>query len=86
MKSFSYTIADPVGIHARPAGILVQEIKRHPGVTVSVACGDRRVDARRLFALLSLGARQGDAVTVSVEGEGEDELAATIEEFFKTYF
>ena len=27
MKSFEYTITDPVGIHARPAGVLVKKIK-----------------------------------------------------------
>ena len=27
MKSFTYTITDPVGIHARPAGILVKAVK-----------------------------------------------------------
>ena len=86
MKSFTYTIADPVGIHARPAGVLVQEIKRHPGAAVTVSCGDRSVDASRLFDLLALDAGQGDAVTVTVEGEGEDALAAAIEEFFRTYF
>ena len=31
MKSFDYTITDPVGIHARPAGILVKEVKSLPG-------------------------------------------------------
>ena len=29
MKSFEYTITDPVGIHARPAGVLVKEIKKY---------------------------------------------------------
>ena len=27
MQSFTYTITEPVGIHARPAGLLVKEIK-----------------------------------------------------------
>ena len=86
MKSFTYTISDPVGIHARPAGILVKEIKNHDGVTVTVTRGDQSVDARKLMALMAMGVRQGDVVTVSVEGEGEEEIAAKIEEFFKTYF
>ncbi|MBQ2050051.1 MAG: HPr family phosphocarrier protein [Spirochaetales bacterium] len=36
MKTFEYTITDPVGIHARPAGILVKEIKKYAStVTIS---------------------------------------------------
>ena len=29
MKSFNYTITDPVGLHARPAGMLVKEVKNY---------------------------------------------------------
>ena len=39
MKSFEYTITDPVGIHARPAGILVKEIKKYAS-TVTVIKGE----------------------------------------------
>ncbi len=86
MKSFDYTITDPVGIHARPAGILVKEIKTYPGVTVTVTKGDKSVNALKLMALMGMGIKQGDTVTVSVEGENEDDVATKIEEFFKTYF
>ncbi len=86
MKSFDYTITDPVGIHARPAGILVKEIKNYTGVTVTVTKGDKSVNALKLMALMGLAIKQGDVVTVSVEGENEEEVAAKIEEFFNTYF
>ena len=85
MKSFDYTISDPAGIHARPAGVLVREIKNWGG-SVTVTKDGKSVDARKLMALLGLGARQGDAVTVRVEGEGEEEVAAKLEEFCRTYF
>ena len=86
MKSFEYTITDPVGIHARPAGLLVKEIKTHPGVTVTVTKGDKSVNALKLMALMGMGIKQGDTVTVSVDGEGEDAVAAAIEAFFKSNF
>ena len=86
MKSFDYTITDPVGIHARPAGILVKEIKSYAGATVTVTKGEKSVNALKLMALMGMGIKQGDTVTVSVEGDNEDEVAAKIEEFFKTYF
>ena len=86
MKSFDYVITDPVGIHARPAGILVKEIKNYVGATVTVTKGDKTVNALKLMALMGMGIKQGDTVTVSIEGENEEEVAAKIEEFFKTYF
>ncbi len=86
MKTFDYVITDPVGIHARPAGILVKEIKNYAGTTVTITKGDKSVNALKLMAVMGLGIKQGDAVTVTVDGENEDEVAAKIEEFFKTYF
>ena len=85
MKSFDYTITDPVGIHARPAGILVKEIKKYASA-VTVNKGEKSVNALKLMALMGMGIKQGDTVTVSIEGDNEEEVAAKIEEFFKTYF
>ncbi len=82
MKSFEYTITDPVGIHARPAGILVKEIKKYAS-TVTVIKGEKSVNALKLMALMGMGIKQGDTVKVTVEGADEDTAAAAIEEFFK---
>ena len=86
MKSFDYVITDPVGIHARPAGLLVKEIKYFPGVTVTVTKGDKSVNALKLMALMGMGIKQGDTVTVSVEGENEEAVCAALEAFFKSTF
>lgn len=83
MKTFSYTITDPVGIHARPAGLLVKEIKNYAGSTVTIAKGEKSVNALKLMALMQMGIKQGDTVTVSVEGGDEAAVAAAIEGFFK---
>ena len=83
MKSFDYVITDPVGIHARPAGILVKEIKKFAGSTVTITKGEKSVNALKLMALMGMGIKQGDTVTVGVEGGDEEAVAAAIEEFFK---
>ena len=82
MKSFEYTITDPVGIHARPAGILAREVKKYAS-TVTVIKGGKSVNALKLMALMGMGIKQGDTVEVTVEGADEDTAAAAIEEFFK---
>ena len=40
MKQFDYTIQEAVGIHARPAGLLVKEVKKYKS-TVTVIKGDK---------------------------------------------
>ena len=82
MKSCEYTMTDPVGIHARPAGILVKEIKKYAS-TVTVIKGEKEVNALKLMALMGMGIKQGDTVKVTIDGADEDVAAAAIEEFFK---
>jgi len=82
MKTFEYTIKDPVGIHARPAGMLVKEIKKYAS-TVTISKGEKSVNALKLMALMGMGIKQGDTVKVTVEGADEDTAAAEIEAFFK---
>lgn len=81
MKSFDYVIKDEVGIHARPAGLLAKEVKKF-GSTVVVKKGDKSAKATSLMALMGMGIKCGDTVTVEVEGPDEDAAAAAIEEFF----
>ena len=83
MKQFQYTITDPVGIHARPAGLLVKAAKALDS-TITVVKGDgKSAVAVKLMALMGLGIKQGDTVTVTVEGGNEDANAAAMEQFFK---
>ena len=83
MKEFTYTITDPVGIHARPAGLLVKAIKALDStITIAKADGKSAV-AVKLMALMGLGIKQGETVTVTVEGGNEDANAAAMEQFFK---
>lgn len=82
MQSFNYTITDPVGIHARPAGLLVKEVKNYASL-VTVSKDGKTVDAKKLMMLMGLGVKCGDEVTVEVTGEDEESAVAALEEFFK---
>ena len=53
------------------------------GTTVTITKGDKSVNALKLMALMQMGIKQGETVTVSVEGEKEEEVAAALEAFFK---
>ncbi len=82
MKRFVYTITDENGIHARPAGQLVQAAKAYES-EITLTKGDKTASAKKLFALMGLGVKQGDPVTVTVEGSDEAEAAARREAFLK---
>lgn len=83
MKEFNYTITDEIGIHARPAGMLVKEAGNFPA-KITITCNGKSADAKRLMALMTLGVKHGDIVTVQVEGEQEEETMAAMEHFFQT--
>ncbi|MBE6548931.1 MAG: HPr family phosphocarrier protein [Ruminococcaceae bacterium] len=70
MKNFEITVFDPVGIHARPAGVLVKEAQKLSS-DITVTCRGKSADAKKLLAVMSLGAKCGDTLSVSVEGENE---------------
>lgn len=85
MKKFEYTIQDPQGIHARPAGQLTKEAKNYKS-TITLTKGEKEVNVLKLLALMGLAVKCGETVTISVEGEDEDVCAAAMEEFFKANF
>ena len=84
MKEFTYTIQEKVGIHARPAGLLVKEVKKYQS-TVTIVKADKSVNAVKLMALMGMGIKCGDTVTVQVEGPDEADAAAALEVFFKEH-
>ena len=82
MKQFEYTVNDPLGIHARPAGMLAKESKKYTCVCTLTKEGTT-VKASQLMKLMSLAVKQGDTVTVAAEGEDEDTAIAALKAFFE---
>jgi len=82
MKSFDYIIKDEVGIHARPAGLLVKEAKKYES-KITVVKGEKKAEATKLMALMAMGVKCGDTVTVQVEGGDEEATVASIKDFFE---
>lgn len=81
MKSFVYTVKDEIGIHARPAGLLAKKAKEFES-EITVEKDGKRVVATKLMALMGMGVKCGDTVTVTAEGSDEDKAIKEMEEFF----
>lgn len=83
MKTITHIIQDPLGLHARPAGLLAKAAGACGACAVNLTCKDQTVDAKRIMGLMKLGAKQGDTLTITCEGENEDAAAASMESFLK---
>ncbi|MDR2601602.1 MAG: HPr family phosphocarrier protein [Spirochaetaceae bacterium] len=80
MKQFEYTIVDPNGIHARPAGTLAAKIQEFESA-VSLSCGDRRADGKKLIAIMKMRVKKGEKLTITAEGPDEDVAIEAVKEF-----
>jgi phosphocarrier protein len=82
MKSFTYTIKDELGIHARPAGMLAKEGKAYQS-KITLEANGKSADITRLMAIMALGVKKDVTVTITAEGADEDAAIAGIEKFFQ---
>lgn len=82
MKQFEYTITDELGIHARPAGLLVKKAGEFAS-TVTIDNGQKKADAKKLISLMMLAVKKGQTVKFIIEGADEDKAAAVLETFMK---
>lgn len=85
MDEFQYTVQDKLGMHARPVGLLVNLVKTFDGA-VTVTKGGKTVGADSLVGLMSLGVKQGDVITVSMEDDGENVELEKLKHFVKNNF
>lgn len=82
MKQFEYIIKDELGIHARPAGLLVKEAGKF-NATITLQKDGKSAEAKRLFAVMGLGIKNGDAIIVTVEGDEEEAAFNCMKLFFE---
>ena len=82
MVSFTYVIKDKLGIHARPGLLLVQEAGKLTS-NITINKGAKSGDAKRMFCVMNLAVKQGDQITVQVEGENEATDAEVMKNFLE---
>lgn len=82
MKTVEYDITDELGIHARPAGMLVKECAKFQSA-IKLATPAKEVDAKRMMSVMGLGAKCGEHLKFTIEGADEDAAAESILIFLK---
>ena len=83
LKEFTYTIEDELGIHARPAGLLVKAAKALDSTITVEKEGGKSSAATKLMGVMGLGVKGGDTVIVTAEGGDEEASCRAMEQFFK---
>ncbi len=82
MKSFTYTITDENGIHARPAGLLIKKASEYSS-DIKITFGSKTADAKKIFSVMSLCAKQNDEITVAIGGIDEEKAFTDLQIFLK---
>lgn len=82
MKEFKYTITDPEGIHARPAGELVKVAKQFAS-TIKLTKDGKSGDCKKIFGIMGLAVKNGQEVTLTFEGEDEEAAYEAVSQFMK---
>jgi len=77
MKTYEYTINDELGIHARPAGLLVKEAGKYK-CRVTISKGLKSADVKKIFGLMGLGVKCGETICITCDGEDEEEAVSAI--------
>ncbi|HOA66277.1 MAG TPA: HPr family phosphocarrier protein [Phycicoccus elongatus] len=73
MAQRTVTIASSVGLHARPAALFVEAVNE-TGLEVEIGRpGDDAVDASSILGVMALGAKHGEEVVLTADGDGAEE-------------
>lgn len=80
MVNFTFVVKDEMGLHARPAGLLVKETAKCSS-KVTIKKGEKSGDAKRIFNIMGLSIKGGEEIEIAVEGENEQEEAAALKAF-----
>ena len=83
MKEKTVLVIDPVGLHARPATVAVNAASKFKS-EVKITYKGRSVNMKSIMGVMSLGIPTQSEITISTEGEDEEDAIVAIEEVLRT--
>ncbi|HIU03789.1 MAG TPA: HPr family phosphocarrier protein [Candidatus Onthocola gallistercoris] len=79
MVSKDITINIPKGLEARPVAVLVQIASKYES-SIYVEIQEKKVNAKSIMGMMSLGLAEGEEVTITANGSDENDAIAEMEE------
>lgn len=86
MEQFQHTVQNPEGIHARPAGLLAKQAQKYQSSIVIAKQTGKQADLKRLIAVMGLSVKQGETVTLTIDGADEQTAAQELKAFMEANF
>ncbi|WOO35174.1 HPr family phosphocarrier protein [Anaerocolumna sp. AGMB13020] len=83
MVSKKILIKIPTGLEARPVALLVQVASQYES-SIYVECEEKKVNAKSIMGMMSLGLAAGEEVTVTAEGTDEEVAMENIEKYLSS--
>lgn len=81
-KSLIFTVCDPVGLHARPATILVNQASRYQS-DIKIIHNGKEMNLKSIMGVMALGVPTKAKVEIVAEGDDEKEAIAAITKVIK---
>ncbi len=85
MTSRTVTIANKLGLHARPAALLTKTANLFE-CSVTIQKGTKAVDAKSILAVMTLAAKCGDELTITTQGRSDAAALEAICALFQSKF
>ena len=84
--SFSHIVNATNGLHARPAGMLVNQTRQcASAVTITHPSSGKSADAKRLVSVMGLGVKEGDEITLSLIGDHAKREGEALKQYLKEH-
>ena len=86
MVSSTVVVNNPLGIHARPAALIVQQAAQYRAEIFLSNSEAQRINGKSIMGVMMLAAEQGAEITVEAEGEDEEEALKALAELLQSNF
>lgn len=85
MKRFEFVLENAHGLHARPAGMMVETCSAFD-CDINIYKGEQKVNGKSMLGVLMLAASKGDALSIEVNGADEDQALQAIKKLIDSQF
>lgn len=85
MTEITVTVPNKLGIHARPAALIVRAAVEYDS-DIWISNGEEKVNAKSIMGVMTLAASGGTKVLVTAQGEDETDAAEAVAEVIRSGF
>ena len=85
MKKIEFILENAHGLHARPAGMMVETCSAFD-CDINIYKGEQKVNGKSMLGVLMLAASKGDALAIELDGVDEEKALEAIKKLIDSQF